>query len=116
MADQFPVITAFLGKALGELVTERSNDLIRRFPKMSKAEADAVAASRINLAYAKEFEQVYEQRRAGGLTTYLHDEIVSSGRRIGEELQDLTGTRTILADEGITDEYLEETYNPKGVK
>ncbi len=78
---------------------------------MSISEAMGIAAARINMAYREEIKQLHEQRRDGKEGTRLFNALVVSNKSMGEELQDLTGTRTLLVDETITDEYLQKTFN-----
>lgn len=111
--NNFPVAYTFVSGKLKDLVTGNTLALMWQYPKMPRSEAECIVSSRLNVKFAKEFEILWENRRKGGDMTELYDAIVLSKKRIGEELQDLTGTRTLLSDENITDEYIEATYNPK---
>ena len=112
MNRDLTIIKAFVDEKDGikNLVNKQKNYLLQTYPKMSASEAMGVAAARINMAYREEIKQLHEQRRDGGEGTRLFNALVSDNKSMGEYLQDLTGTRTLLADETITDEYLKETF------
>lgn len=116
-----PEIDSFLkGKeALTSLIDTRAESLRARYVNMPLAEAKAIVAGRILSEFRKAAVTIRDNQMDKGEGTALFDALVDSehvdGRRIGEELQDITGTRTLLADEGVTDEEIDAQYERRRI-